>query len=248
MSHLKWLPVILLTALLTQTVQAEPSRTFYSLENQFPRWEQLEVGMDVSATEREVGFQDISYREVAVYARYGVFDNLAVALDLPFAQVDPDLSDTESGLGDMELRLQLRAYEDIFGYPFFIPYVNFSFPTGDEDKGLGDGDVAFTGGFSFGSKINDWIDWVIDLSYKVNSEDDNQFIVGHSYVWNISDDFALLTEVAFRQSELESLDDEVILAGGFNYNWNQNFEMGISVGVGSEDTSAEVKARISYSF
>jgi hypothetical protein len=248
MSQLKWLPAILTTLLLVSTAQAEPIRTFYSIENQFPRWEQWEVGFDFTNTEREVGFSETTYREASIYARYGILDDFAVALSLPFAQFDPDMGSSESGPGDVELGFQLRTYEDIFGYPYFIPYLNISFPTGDDDKGLGAGDVALTGGMAFGSKIHDWIDWSLDLSYKINAEDDNQFVVGHSYVWNVSEEFGILTEVAFRQAENDLEDDEFIFAGGFNYNWSRDFEMGISVAFGSDNTDAEVNARVSYSF
>lgn len=251
MSQMKWLPVILITTLLVSPTQAEPNRTFYSLENQLPRWEQLELGTNFETYERAIGPQEITYSEVSVYARYGLLDNLAVTFEVPAVNIDADPGETETGLGDVELGFQLRAYEDIFGYPYVVPYVNISFPTGDEDKGLGDGEVNFVGGISYGSRINDWIDWVLDVSYNVNSDEENQLRVGHSYVWNLSDDFAILTEVAYREVQQLTFggdDDEYLLAGGFNYNWTRDLEMGVSVAVGSGQTDVEVKARLSYSF
>jgi len=248
MSQLKWLPVILITALITVPVQAEPVRTFFSLENQLPRWEQYEVGLTFNTFDQERGAQDTTFSETSVYARYGLLDDLAVVLEVPFLQIDPTPGNEESGLGDVELGFQLRAYEDIFGYPYFIPYVHVSFPTGDEDKNLGKGDVAITGGISYGSRINDLIDWVIDVSYEVNSDDDNILMVGHSYIWNVSDEFAILTEAAFVQSESDFVEDEYLIGGGINYNWTPELEMGLLVSVGSEDTESELDLRVSYSF
>jgi len=248
MSQLKWLPVILITVLIASPLKAEPIRTFFSVENQFPRWEQLEVGLEFNNIEQEVGFQDITYRETSLYARYGLLDNFAVLLDIPVAQSDVSPGDSETGIGDVGLGFQLRTYEDIFGYPYFIPYVTVTFPTGDEDKNLGQGDVALIGGISFGSTINDWIDWVIDLGYRVNSDEDNQVLIGHSYVWNVSDEFAILTEVAYRQEIEDMLDNEFLFGAGINYNWTPNVEMGLLASTGSESTESELNLRVSYSF
>lgn len=249
MSQMKWPPLILLTALLTPMVQAEPSRPFYSLENQLPRWEQLEVGVGYSLNESDFGNTKVDTSVASVYARYGLLDNLAMVASVPFVQFDPSGSDSESGLGDVELGFQLRAYEDIFGYPYFIPYINVSFPTGDEDKGLGSGDASFTGGISYGSKINNWIDWVLDVGYTVNSDIDNQIRVGHSYIWNVSEDFALITEVRYEQAAFDFLDDDVLLSGGFSYNWTPELQMAVSVAAGAQGaTDVEGYARLSYSF
>jgi hypothetical protein len=249
MSKMKWMPLPLLTVLIATIGTAEPVRTFYSLENQLPRWEQLEVGVDFEASELEVGPFDIDYMETSIYARYGLLDDLAVQIDIPFAQFDPGIGDSESGIGDVELEFQLRAYEDIFGYPYFIPYVNVALPTGDDDKGLGTGDTVVTGGIAYGSTIHDWIDWVLDVSYQINSDEDNQIKVGHSYVWNVSEEFAILTELYYEQASIDELDDDFIIAGGFSYNWSLNLEMALSVGAGVEGpTDVKGNARIAYSF
>ena len=249
MSQMKWLPVIMITALVGLTANAEPSRTFYSLENQFPRWEQLEVGLTAEVSEQSIGRSDVDVTETSVYARYGLLDDLAVFVDIPILEVDPDFGDSETGLGDIELGFQLRAYEDIFEYPYFLPYVTMSLPTGDEDDGLGAGDPVYRGGISYGSTIHDWIDWVLDVSYQINPDDNNQLIVGHSYVWNLSDSFAILTEFLYREAELDLLDDDFLISGGFNYNWTRDLEMAVSVAGGLEGpTDLEGKARISYSF
>lgn len=249
MSKHKWLPVTMMTALIATIVGAESNRTFYSLENRLPRWEQLEVGVEYHGSTLETGPFDVDTSEATVYGRYGLLDDLAVRVDLPYVQNDPDFGDSESGIGDMDLQFQLRTYEDIFGYPYFIPYVTVTLPTGDEDKGLGAGDATVTVGISYGSTINDWIDWVLDVSYRINSDLENQIIVGHSYVWNVSDDFGLLTEFYFEQAELDVLDDTAIVSAGFSYEWTQSLDIGLSFGYGVEGpTEAEGQFRVAYNF
>ena len=249
MSQSKWLPTILLSALMTSVVFADANRTFFTQENQFPRWEQLEVGVDFNRTETDNDFIETETSSTSLYLRYGLLDDLAVQANIPFNTYDADGSDSEAGLGDVSVELQLRAYEDIFGYPYFIPYFQIYFPTGSESKNLGSGDVTLQGGLAFGSKINDWISWSFDFGYRSNNDEDNQVIVGHSYVWEISEQFGLLTEVLYEQAVDSSSDDNVLLGGGFTYDWTPDLQMDIFVAGGMEGTTdVEANARVSYSF
>ena len=128
--------------------------------------------------------------------------------------------------------------------------MDVSFATGDEDLGLGAGEVTFKAGAAFGSKINDWISWSFDVGFKSNPDElDNQLIVGHSYVWEISEQFGLLTEVLYEQSAIPSLDDSILIGGGFTYDWTPDLQMDLFIAGGADGAKdVEANARVSYSF
>jgi hypothetical protein len=249
MSHFKRLLLFVFSGFLLTSVYAESQRTLFSLENQFPRWEQFEVGAyyQGSAANDDTFYPDTSTS--ALFIRYGILDNLAVKLELPYVGYDFPTGANESGIGDMTVEFQLKPYEDIFGYPYFIPHVSFSLPTGDENKGLGVDGTTVILGIAYGSTINDWIDWVIDLSYKINPDFDDQMILANSYIWNLSEEFSLVTEVMYEEAILDGTDSKVLVTAGFSYDWTDSLQFDVNVGgglTGPEDVIGQ--ARFSYSF
>lgn len=249
MSQSKWLFPILFVSAIPYTAHAEPQRTALSLENKFPRWEQVEVGATYEAAERDEEFREVDLWAVSPYVRYGLLENLAVRLDVPYVGFDASPGDDESGLGDMVVEFQLRAYEDIFGYPYFIPHVSFSLPTGDEDKGLGADGTVIEGGIAYGDRINDWIGWVLDVGYIVHPDTDDRFRLAHSYTWDLSESFTLLTEIVWEEQVDDDEDSLLLATGGFSYNWTRDLQMGVNVGGGiTGDIDIYGKLRLSYSF
>ena len=249
MSHSKLFMLLLPLVLITAVGRAESQRTLFTVENAFPRWGQVEVGATFQATEQnDNSFQD-DVRVVAPYVRYGLLENLALRLDAPLVESDPAFGSTESGIGDLELELQLRTWEDIFGYPYFIPHVSVTLPTGDEDKGLGNDDSIVEVGMTYGDKMYDTVMWLLDVSYRINPSADNQILVGHSYIWSVSERFDLITEVSYEEEFETSDESTVLLSGGMSYNWTKNLQMGAHVAGGlTGPTDLYSQVRLSYSF
>ncbi|MDA3872544.1 MAG: transporter [Kiritimatiellae bacterium] len=247
MPHSKRLLLLALSTLFVVASYADPQRTLLTFENRFPRWEQLEVGGEYQQVNYDGMFgADVS--SAAAYVRYGILDNLAVRMDVPFVEVDPETGSSESGPGDMEVEFQLRTYEDIFGYPYFIPHVSFTLPTGDEDKGLGADGTIVTAGMSWGTQMWDHLGWVLDVSYRIHPDEENRLLVGNSYIWDISNKFALLTEIGYEQ-ETDEEDDLILISGGMAYDWSKSLQMAVHAGTGlSGDLDSFFDARLSYSF
>ncbi len=249
MPQSKRLIFIALSTLLVAATYADPQRTLFTYENSFPRWEQFEAGVGY----QQIDFDDDAFNAADVslayaYVRYGILDNLAVQLDVPYVEVDPKNGSSESGLGDLVVEFQLRTYEDIFGYPYFIPHVSFTLPTGDEDKGLGEDGTVVTAGMSLGTQMYDWLGWVLDVSYRVNPDEENRLLVGNSYVWDVSEKFTLLVEVGY-EAETDDVDDLFMVTGGMAYDWSKDLQMAVHVGTGlSDDLDSSFDARISYNF
>jgi len=249
MSHTKFLLALLPIGLFVSSARAESIRPLFSLENAFPRWEQFEVGVSYQAIERENGFIQDDRQTYSAYVRYGILDNFAVKLEVPYVNLDASPAGSESGIGDLAVEFQLRTWEDIFGYPYFIPYLRATIPTGDEDKGLGSEDSVVTAGLAYGDNISDELQWVLDFGYRVNPDEDNQFILANSYIYNVSDEFALLVEILYEE-EIESDEESlVVLSGGFSYYWTQHLRMGAHLGGGiTGDVDIWSQFSLNYSF
>ncbi|WFB37314.1 transporter [Kiritimatiellota bacterium B12222] len=252
MSQRMRLLALIISGLFLGSAYAEAIRTNFSVENRFPHWEQLELGASYKGYGADSDSLAPDLGTTSIYARYGILSNLAAVVDLPWQSLSSNTGGSdENGLGDMKIGFQLLTYEDIFGYPYFIPHASFTLPTGDQDKGLGQDGVAVEVGLAYGSTINDWIEWVWDIGYTVNPDIENQFKLSNSYVWVLSPEFALTTEIVYKDvvDGNDSTESQVLVSGGFSYLWNEKIQMDLSAGgglTGPVDVFGE--ARISYSF
>jgi len=248
MTHSKWL--ISLLAAAGSYLAAESQRTIFTVENRFPRWEQIETGVLATYEEFDFGFVKPEVSGLMPYLRYGVREHIAVQVGVPFVQVDPGFGSSQSGLGDVELKLQLRAYEDIFGYPYFIPHISVTLPTGDDDKGLGAGDPTVTAGLSYGNKIYDFVSYVLDGSYRILQDSQNQLLLSASFLWHVSPQLDFIGEFRFEnKAGLFEDEENVYFLGGMVYDWTRSLQMGVHVGTaisGGDETLGLL--RFSYSF
>ncbi len=230
---------------------AESQRTAITTENKFPELGKLELGYDFKNRE----FDDAKYRIHEAVARYGLIENLTARLHVPFVSADPDFGDKEQGIGDVQLGFDLRAYEDIFRYPYVVPHLDVAFSTGDEDKGLGTGETMFMFGVAIGTMTHDQFHWVLDVSYAANyealaTEEDDVFMVGLSWVWDISDRFSISIEGLVQ--DFQDTDNEpYLIGGGFAYKWTPAFQTRFFMGGWQEQESGEDLAfnvNAAYSF
>ncbi len=253
MSYKKWF-IALATAAVSVSCFAEfeynhsPQRPLFTLDNTFPRWKQVEVGGMYHFEETNDGFTSRDRHEVIPYARYGLLKNLAVTVEAPFVTQDQFDGDSKSGIGDLSVGFQLLAWEDIFRYPFIIPYAEVNLPTGDEDDLIGRGTTTFEFGLNYGNKMYDYVTCILKAGALVDSENGNQLLLAASFIFHIDDDFDLLAEVNY-EDENDLAPASVVITGGMSYNWTEQWQMGAHVGGGvSGDTEVIGDVRVSYSF
>lgn len=232
-------------------VWAEPQRTLIVTENKFPEPGKAEVGYSYFG--RESG--DDAVHDHALVARYGLIENLTLRVHVPYVSYQPEFATDEDGLGDVRLGLDLVSFQDVFSYPFVIPHLDVSFPTGDEDKNLGAGETVFRAGVAIGTKTHDQFVWVIDASYSsasdaVADKQGDLFDIALGILWELSDRFTVQAEGMVRHYEAYD-SAAVLLGGGMSYKWTPSLLTSVYMGQWNSNDSGEdtvFKAAVSYGF
>lgn len=243
---------VLLSLAVCSVAQAEPQRTRLSHENKFPELGQPEVGAMFDYVEYDRRDEQIS----TAYARYGLLKNLTLNAAVPYKEVDPEFSGSESGFSDASLGIELKAYEDIFGYPYVIPYATVSFDTGDEDKGLGTGETITALGISIGTVVYDQLHYVADLNYAINGGaesgyEDNLLSVSLSLVWDVSKTFAVIAEGRITDEDNAEDSTPGLVLAGFNYKATESLEFTVEGGAGTggaENADSLASVKVAYTF
>lgn len=240
-----WIPLFLAMALIGW---AEPQRTALVTENQMPNKGQLELGYHFDGR----SFDNMDLYTHAVQARFGLLKDLTVRARVPAVSREPDIGDSEFGLGDVSLGFDLVAYQDVFTFPFIMPHVDVFFATGDDAKGLGTGDTELKAGISIGTKTHEQFWWVVDLSYWTGTlmVNDDVYDAAFSILWELSDQFTLSVEGLVRHMEATD-SDAVLLGGGMSYKWTPDFVASFFIGKWNENDTGEdvvAKASLAYQF
>ena len=240
---------LMLAAMIT-AAQAEPMRTLLTQENQFPEKGQTEIGFLGNTQQRDTSSD---YTE-SLYARYGLFGNLAAYALVPMHETmkKTGYGSNQAGIGDVALGFQVLPYEDIFKFPYILPHLQFGFPTGNKDKGYGAGDVSILGGVTVGTKTWECVNWAVDFSGQHLTNNDptlksDTAIVSGSIVWDLDDQFSLLSEISFSNQNANPVTYEV----GMTYKPIENLLIGVYGGKTVNLTPYENwdgTVKISYSF
>jgi len=219
-----------------ENVNTGPMRTTLSRENKYPEVGQFELGGFYENAEKNEIEQDI----YGAYGRVGIWEFVTAEAVVPVLDAEVD-GENNNGIGDVVLKLDILGFQDIFQYPFFIPHVDVSLPTGDEDEGLGTGETGVIIGMSIGTKVYDMLTYIIDVAYSMNNgddsfDDDDIFYVSGSIVWDVSDRFALLTEGrVYEENSYENY--PYIIKGGVAYRFSPDVQIAGYGGVVNNDTT-----------
>lgn len=255
MSKKGW-SAIVLGMLVASSGYANPVRTMYTVENQFPEQMQIELGANGRHSDYngddENFVVDRTEGWLSGYARMGLFDNLAAYAELPYGVIDPKQGNSNSGVGDVVIGFQFLAYEDIFHYPFIIPHLEARLATGDEDKGLGDKNNSVTCGVSVGSKMYDVLTLIVDAEYKFISEVTKNYRFSGSIVWDLDERFALLVEgyvASEERDEWDKIRHPLYGHGGMAYKVTEDLEIMAYGGVGKDGApSVDANLKAAYTF
>lgn len=245
--------------LLAQSTLAEPIRPTFTRENRLPGRGQVEttVAYRYAELNEEDYFGGAEWHWVTASARYGAAQDAALEFAVPYGMFDGANSD-EQGLGDVRLGAEARVFEMIYGYPFVLPHVALVLPSGDEDKGLGTGETVIEVGATIGTTVDPFfrleapVHFNLDGTYRVIPNADNEFLLGISAIWDLSDRFSILGECRFSDGGEERIsrkDSRFYVQFGASYDVSRNLTV-TALGGGAqraeEDTILSIKT--SYTF
>jgi hypothetical protein len=247
------IPVVVLLLLAVSFAQAESMRTVLTKENKMPSLHRPEVG--VLFDYWEVNSENMLLENgttfvTSPYLRFAVLENLTVFGQLPYQNDSPDIGDNTSGLGDVVVGFELLAFQDIFEYPWVMPHVSVSLPTGDENEGLGAGESVVNLGAAAGTTVMDIFHWAIDFRYKMQSDEENIASVAVSFIWDLSESFSLSVEGKATDEEYKINDKHPLyFIGGASYKAAENLSFMVYGGSG-EQTDQDVFAggKVALSF
>lgn len=182
---------------------------------------------------------DVSSRtSIAIKGVYGLTDNAEVMVAPRYAAREDDFGFDESGFGDTRIRLKgggilndkYRLYLD----------GGLSLPTGDEDKGLGSGEMGYTLDALGG------LDWkyvsVVAKAGFAYSDGDTTIRYGGEALSTLYSGFGV--HVALTGSES---DDRSVLTGLGGLRYESGYgQFGVGVGVGLSDDAADWTTVLNY--
>jgi hypothetical protein len=106
--------------------------------------------------------------------------------------------DSAGGIGDIELHYRLQALEETSSLPALAPRFTLILPTGDEDRGLGDGSVGYELALPVSKIVADQLTLHgnVGATYlpDVEDEDLTSYFLGASAIYAINRDFNLMLE------------------------------------------------------
>ncbi|MBN1364394.1 MAG: transporter [Syntrophaceae bacterium] len=192
--------------------------------------------------------------ETAATLSYGIVDNIDLVLSLPYVwereKEDGAVVYKENGIGDTSFEAKIKLFEKD-GFSLALK-PGISFPTGDEDKGLGTGKL---GGhiFSIGSKeLGSWV-FHANLGYIRNEngadERENIWHASLAATWEVVKNLNLVANVGGeRNPDGETNEDPAFLVGGIIYSVNENFDIDFGVKYGLTDPKTDVSTLVGLTF
>jgi hypothetical protein len=187
---------------------------------------------------------------------YGVSDATDIVLGLPYVSVRTEEAGTTSavrGIGDASIEVKTRIY-DKDGLRFALK-PGLSFPTGDEEDGLGNGKLSYSASLITTKEVEPWAfhfnvgyvrnEYKIQADEKVNRKD----------IWHVSlasqvevvKDLNIVANLGMeRNADRSSHTHPAFALGGFIYSVTENFDvdMGIKVGLNKAETDVSFLAGI----
>jgi Putative MetA-pathway of phenol degradation len=195
--------------------------------------------------------------QVATALTYGIIDSVDLALGIPYQWIkvkdDGFTSSNVNGISDTTLEVKWRFFEKDDLSIAIKPGV--SFPTGDEDKGLGTGKTGYHV-FLIGSK--EAAPWAFhaNLGYirnetMVTDEEKNLWHVSLATTYEIVKDLKFVGNVGMEQNTDKAADNDpafLIVGGMYSVNENIDIDGGVKYGLTSSETNRSLLAGATFRF
>ena len=199
--------------------------------------------------------------EVATILSYGLIDNVDIVLGVPYQwkkdKEDSEVTSKEDGISDMSLELKWRFYEK--DRLTFALKPGITLPTGDENKGLGNGRASYGLVFITTKDIEPWaFHFNIGYThneYKLQADKD----ANRKGIWHVSlasevevvKDLKVVANIGMeRNPNKTSNTHPAFILGGIIYSITENFDvdLGVKGGLNKPETDYAILAGIAWRF
>lgn len=194
--------------------------------------------------------------EITAVLSYGIADNVDLVLGLPYlwgkAKEDAMTVYDENGIGDTVLEVKMRFVET-GGFSLALK-PGMSFPTGNDNKGLGTGTLGGHLFFIASQAIGAW-EFHGNFGYIRNENDaDERRDIWHASVaatWEIIENLKLAANAGIeRNPDDPAKYDPAFLIGGIIYSINENIDidLGVKYGLNKPETDISAMAGLAFRF
>ncbi|MBM4334038.1 MAG: transporter [Deltaproteobacteria bacterium] len=218
----------------------------FELNAQYDRDEETVAGVPTKSTGEQVG----------ATLSYGIIENADLVLSLAYVRGKVEEDGTtvydEKGISDTTFEVKWRFFEKE-GWSFALK-PGFSFPTGDENKGLGTGRTGYHVFLIASKEAAAWA-FHANLGYIRNEnkvdEEKNIWHASLATTYEVVKDLKVVGNLGIeRNPDKTSDNDPAFLIGGFIYSVSKNFDLdlGVKYGLTSSETDLSVLAGIAFRF
>ena len=134
------------------------------------------------------------------------------------------------GIGDAEITYRYQAWLESATSPAFAPALSLILPTGNRNKGLGDGSVGVEVKLTFSKIVSDRVTLHANAGmtrlFNVQSHSPTSFMVGGSGIYAVTRDFNFLVEGVAEWNE--SVNDALVLERETTFTLNPGFRKAIN--------------------
>jgi hypothetical protein len=194
--------------------------------------------------------------QAAAGLTYGITDIIDIAVGAPYLWIkeESDLVDSsESGLGDANLDIKVRFFERD-GLSFAVK-PGLTFPTGDDDKGLGAGKVGYHL-YLIGTKETGPWTFIANLGYIRNETDadideKNIWHASVAGIYTLNEQWKIAADlVAERNTDKDGDNDPISAVAGVIYSPTKNIDLdlGVKRGITSSATDWSLLAGATFKF
>ncbi|MBE0599589.1 MAG: transporter [Desulfuromonadales bacterium] len=198
--------------------------------------------------------------ETALVATYGISDALDLVLGIPYqwsrSKEDGVVVGEEDGLADLSVEAKWRFLEGSLGSLALKPAI--SLPTGEEEKGLGNGRVSY-GLTLIASREFEPVDLHLNLGYAINEfrlkadREDNRREIWHASlaaVRKLTDRIDLVGNIGVERNGAHGDNRHpAFVLGGLIYSVNETLALnfGVKAGLNRAETDLTVLAGLAWS-
>lgn len=213
-----------------------------------------EYGID-----KEEGVTEKGYEVPTVpFLSYGITDSMDLVFGLPYASVrveDAETTTAVRGATDMSIELKARIYEKD-GLSFAVK-PGISLPTGDEEKGLGNGKTSYSAFFITTKEAEPWA-FHFNVGYARNEyklpadEEANRKDIWHVSLASqveVMKDLNLVANIGMEKNPDKTSDTHpAFILGGVIYSITENVDIdfGVKCGLNKPETDYSILAGITW--